>query len=519
MIIGPDREETEYMLRGLVMSFFPHREIRVDMTPAEALLPEQKKERLQVLHERVIYYDADGREYVADYLRPSEVSGKTRPQTFAKESEEEAAEEFAAEKTRSEEKREQKVPIEDCRALERAVFEVLSRATGISLPWGILTGVRPTKLPMAMLREGLSETEIRKRLEEEYRISPQKAATATDIARREAELLKEIDYKNGYSLYIGIPFCPSICLYCSFSAYPLAAWKTRVDDYLDALEREMIATSAMFKDRVLQAVYVGGGTPTSLSPTQLTRLCAMVHKYFDLSCVREFTIEAGRPDSMDADKLYAIKEGGADRISVNPQSMQQRTLDLIGRKHRVEQVEETFYLARKLGFSNINMDIILGLPGETEADVKDTLEKIAVMRPDDLTVHSLAIKRAARLNIFWEQFAHMEMKNSDATMDLAYRTAGDMGMCPYYLYRQKNMAGNFENVGFATPGKEGLYNILIMEEVQSIVALGAGASTKAVFPSGYIDRCENVKEVGAYIERIDEMIERKRRLFLQEDRR
>lgn len=486
LIIGLDREENEYMVRGLVMSFFPHQEFGVDLTPAQELTQEQKKDRLQVEQDRITYYDAEGNEYTESYVRSSEGD---------------------------------KLSIEDCRALERAVYAVLSRATHISLPWGILTGVRPTKLPMAMLRDGMEDAGIIARLEREFYISPQKAATATDIARRELKLLNEIDYKNGYSLYIGIPFCPTICLYCSFSAYPLAAWKTRVDDYLDALEREMIAAGEMFKDRKLQAVYVGGGTPTSLTPQQLTRLCDMVHKYFDFSQVREFTIEAGRPDSIDRDKLYAIREGGADRISVNPQSMQQRTLDLIGRRHRVEQVVDTFHLAREMGFDNINMDIILGLPGEAEADVADTLQKIAALKPDNLTVHSLAIKRAARLNIFWEQFAHMEMKNSDVTMSLAYRTAAEMGLAPYYLYRQKNMAGNFENVGFAAPGKEGLYNILIMEEVQSIVALGAGASTKAVFQNGHIERCENVKEVAQYIDRIDEMIERKRKLFLQEDAR
>ena len=508
MVIGLDRAESEYMIRGLVMGFFPHRDFSVDLTPTAALTQEQKKDRLQIEHERVLYFDADGREYSEGYERPSE-RGNAGADRSTKEAQPEA--DSAEEET--------KIPIEDCRALERAVYAVLKRATHISLPWGILSGVRPTKLPMAMLREGMEEAGIRGRLETEFCISPEKAATATQIARRELKLLNEIDYKNGYSLYIGIPFCPSICLYCSFSAYPLAAWKTRVDDYLDALEREMIAAADLFKDRKLQAVYVGGGTPTSLSPAQLSRLCAMVHKYFDFSYVREFTIEAGRPDSTDRDKLLAIKEGGADRISVNPQSMQQRTLNLIGRRHTVEQIVETFGLAREIGFDNINMDIILGLPGETEADVADTLQKIAALKPDNLTVHSLAIKRAARLNIFWEQFSHMEMKNSDATMRLAYQTAADMGMDPYYLYRQKNMAGNFENVGFATPGKEGLYNILIMEEVQSIVALGAGASTKAVFPNGHIERCENVKEVGNYIDRIDEMIGRKHKLFLQEDAR
>ncbi|MBR5659107.1 MAG: coproporphyrinogen dehydrogenase HemZ, partial [Lachnospiraceae bacterium] len=209
LIIGLDREESEYMVRGLVMSFFPHQEFGVDLTPAGELTVEQKKERLQVEHNRVTYYDAEGKEYSADYVRPSEAGGKVDSAGLESD---EAAE--APQMT-------EKIPIEDCRALERAVFEVLGRATHISLPWGILTGVRPTKLPMAMLRDGMEDAAIRERLETEFRISPEKAATATDIARRELKLLNEIDYKNGYSLYIGIPFCPTICLYCSFSAYPL----------------------------------------------------------------------------------------------------------------------------------------------------------------------------------------------------------------------------------------------------------------------------------------------------------
>jgi oxygen-independent coproporphyrinogen-3 oxidase len=238
-----------------------------------------------------------------------------------------------------------------------------------------------------------------------------------------------------------------------------------------------------------------------------------IEEHFDFQYLQEFTVEAGRPDSITREKLEVLRKHKISRISINPQTMKQATLDLIGRHHTVDQIRETYYLARELGFDNINMDLILGLPGETIEDVQATMEELKVLKPDNITVHSLAIKRAARLNIFWEQYAHMTMENSDETMAVAADAAASLGMKPYYLYRQKNMAGNLENVGFAKPGLEGIYNILIMEEKQSIVACGAGATTKAVFPDGRIERADNVKDIEQYLARVDEMIERKRKLY------
>ena len=226
-------------------------------------------------------------------------------------------------------------------------------------------------------------------------------------------------------------------------------------------------------------------------------------------------MEAGRPDSITREKLEVIRKYPVTRISVNPQTMQQKTLDLVGRKHTVEDVEQIFHLARELGFDNINMDLILGLPGELEADVQRTIEKIVELAPDSLTVHSLAIKRASRLNHWIQENGVSMLHNTDETMKIAAAGAEKLGMKPYYLYRQKNMSGNFENTGYARPGKYGLYNILIMEEKQTIVALGAGSITKRVFPDGRIERCDNVKDVGLYIEKIDEMIERKKELFAE----
>lgn len=249
---------------------------------------------------------------------------------------------------------------------------------------------------------------------------------------------------------------------------------------------------------------------------ELERLLHKIHHSLNLSHLKEFTVEAGRADSITMEKLEVLKEYGVTRISVNPQTMNQKTLDLIGRRHTVEQVKDAFYLAREVGFTNINMDIILGLPEETTKEVQYTIDEIVKLQPDSLTVHSLAIKRASRLSQWIEEKGISMLNNTEETMQIAMQGAQQLHMQPYYLYRQKNMSGNFENVGYATEGNYGIYNILIMEEKQTIVALGAGSITKRVYGDGRIERCDNVKDVGQYIERIDEMIERKQQLFSEE---
>lgn len=403
--------------------------------------------------------------------------------------------------------------------LKQTLYSLLSEASGRMLPWGTLTGIRPTKIPMKLLTEGKKEEEIASFMKETYLASDEKINLAIEIAKREQKLLEKIDYENGYSLYIGIPFCPSTCLYCSFTSYPLSAWSKRVDEYLDALEKEIDYTSKAFADKKLNSVYIGGGTPTTLEPYQLDRLIKKLTGSFDFSDCVEFTVEAGRPDSITREKLEVLRSNGISRISVNPQTMKQATLDLIGRHHTVEQTIASFQLARELGFDNINMDLIIGLPDESLEDVRQTMEVIKELHPDNLTVHSLAIKRAARLTIFKERYQNMQMLNTQEHMDLCEEYCRQMGLSPYYLYRQKGMAGNMENVGYAKSKKAGVYNILIMEEVQTIVACGAGATTKRVFAernedgARRIDRVENVKDVASYIDRIDEMIERKRALF------
>ena len=396
---------------------------------------------------------------------------------------------------------------------KRLIYTSLSNYSQRELPWGTLTGIRPTKIPMAMLEEGASDEEIRSYMKETYYCSDEKIQLSTEIAKWEQKLLSTLDYKDGYSLYVGIPFCPSTCLYCSFTSYPLGVWKKRVDEYLDALCKELDYIAEELKDKVLNTVYIGGGTPTTLNAEQMDRLLTKIEENFDFSHVQEFTVEAGRPDSVTREKLEAIKKHKVDRISVNPQTMKDETLKIIGRHHTVQQTIEAYKLAKEVGFDNINMDLIIGLPGETKADVAHTLEELKALAPDSITVHSLAIKRAARLNLFKDTYEEMGFENSAEIMDLTYESCMEQGLLPYYLYRQKNMAGNFENVGYAKADKAGIYNILIMEEKQSIVAAGAGASTKMVYPGGRIERIENVKDVGQYIERIDEMIQRKQEFW------
>ena len=392
--------------------------------------------------------------------------------------------------------------------LKRNIYINLLKLGNKELPWGTLTGIRPTKIVMEMLENDMSLEDIKKHLKEVYLVSDKRIKLCTDTAKNEFNILKKIDYKNGYSLYIGIPFCPTRCLYCSFTSYSIAQWKKDTDTYVEALCKELLAVSKMYEGKKLQTIYIGGGTPTSLEGYQLSKILNVVKKNFDLSDLLELTVEAGRPDSITREKLEALKDVGVDRISINPQTMQQKTLDLIGRHHSIEDIYESYKLARDVGFENINMDFIIGLNGETLEDVIDSFTKVKSFTPESVTIHSLALKRAARLNTENKR----EIMDNDLILSMintATDTCADLGLEPYYLYRQKNMAGNLENIGFSKPGKECLYNILIMEEKQTIIACGAGTSSKIVFNDGRIERIENVKDPKLYIERLDEMIMRK----------
>ena len=408
--------------------------------------------------------------------------------------------------------------------LDVLLYQALEKRTKKSLAWGMLLGIRPTKIAMKKLEEGMGEEAFIPWFQENSLVSREKAELAWRIAGREKKLLSKLDDKDGYSLYVGIPFCPTVCSYCSFSSGALSAWRDRVEDYVTALCKELSYIAGASAGKKLNTIYIGGGTPTTLSAAQLGRVLRCIGEQFSSEHLLEYTVEAGRPDSITREKFQVLRDHGISRISINPQSMQQKTLDTIGRRHSVESVKEAFLLAREMGFDNINMDIIAGLPGETLPDMEDTLRQIEALRPDNLTVHSLAIKRAAKMGreykegiAAYEDRTEMIQSMTEAARDSAER----MGMEPYYLYRQKNIAGNFENVGYAKVDKAGIYNILIMEEKQTIVAAGAGASTKIVLDHPVkapgssknkmtnLIRLENVKAIDAYISRVDEMIERK----------
>ena len=484
-VVEINRANFEYDVHSIVKAFWPEEDVKV-LTPETG---EQKREELGSQVGLRILLEEEGAGLEVCEL---EIAGEKRD--FCRQWKKEETDTYKD-------------------GFKRFLYRSLEELTGTSLPWGNLTGIRPTKIAYGMLEEGKSEAEILDFLKEKHFVSEEKSALSIDIARRERQLLSQIHYEGGYSLYIGIPFCPTTCLYCSFTSFAIGAYRKVVDSYVDCVIREMEFVAKKYAHKILDTVYIGGGTPTTLEADQLDRLIGKLKELFDFSQVKEFTVEAGRADSITEAKLQVLYKHGVGRISINPQTMKQETLDIIGRRHTVEQVEQAYEMARRIGFDNINMDLILGLPGEMPEDVQRTIDRVVELAPDSLTVHSLAIKRASRLSQWIQEHGISALQNTDETMTIAADGAKRLGMEPYYLYRQKNMSGNFENVGYAKPGKFGLYNILIMEEKQTIVALGAGSITKVVFPDGRIERADNVKDVKLYIEKIDEMIERKQRLL------
>lgn len=395
--------------------------------------------------------------------------------------------------------------------IKRSIFKVLSELYDTYVPWGILTGIRPVKIVHSLLDEGLSEVEIRQNLKDNYLIKDEKIDLALDIAKRERVFIYPID-KNKISLYVSIPFCPTRCVYCSFPSNPMKQFGHLRDDYIKALIKEIKGLAKLLKDtnKEIETLYIGGGTPTALEADQLDTLINALFKELDLTNIKEFTVEAGRPDTITKEKLEVMKKHNVTRISINPQTMNDETLVKIGRDHNVNDIVDCFRLARSLGFDNINMDIILGLVDENLDMVRNTLEKIKELNPESLTVHTLAIKRASTLKENLDKYELTRYEEMIKMIELSMEYAKDMGLNPYYMYRQKHMLGNLENIGYAKEGFECIYNIQIMEEKQSNLAVGAGAISKYVYvDEDRIERTDNVKNVELYIERIEEMIERK----------
>ena len=397
---------------------------------------------------------------------------------------------------------------EKARIIKLTIFQAIQEIRPLDMPWGILTGVRPTKKINEMLDEGFSENDIKSILKENYLTTDEKIDLAVDISKIEKNILKN-NNKNKISVYLGIPFCPTRCIYCSFTSFNLSQYTKKVDLYLDCLEKEILSLKDYVNRYEIESIYIGGGTPSSLNETQFYRFLKMVADNFKKPLV-EYTIEAGRADTITRQKLKTMKEFNASRISINPQTMNDKTLKLIGRNHLEKDFLEVFYMAREEGHNNINTDIILGLTDETSKEVLYTMDKLYKLKPESLTVHTLALKRASRLNENIDSFNPSSFYEMEKMISITKDYAKKMDMYPYYMYRQKNMVGNFENVGYCRDGLECFYNIQIMEEKQTIISFGAGATSKFYFQDkNLIKRAFNVKSVDDYINRIDEMIQRK----------
>lgn len=415
-----------------------------------------------------------------------------------------------AEETRTESRSGDFDSKEDEAALCTMLYLIMEKLTGITTAWGMVTGIRPVKKVNELMERGLDKSEIFSALKEKYYVSDEKLELAYKTAVTQSDALKVLD-KRSYSLYVSIPFCPSRCSYCSFVSHSIesAGAKKLLPDYVKKLCEEIALTAetAQELDLRLDTVYIGGGTPTALSAEQLAEVMSAVKKNFDISKIREYTVEAGRSDTITEKKLEIIRDFGATRISVNPQTMNDSVLEAIGRRHTAKDVVNAFETARRLGFGNINMDVIAGLPTDTPESFAQTIETLCGLDPESITIHTLTVKRSSAL--FSEEERRVNSKVTEM-VDFGQRYLLGKGYLPYYLYRQKNTVDNLENVGFAKAGYECLYNIYIMEEAQTILAAGAGGSTKLVnTETGKIERLFNYKFPYEYISRYDKMIAKK----------
>ena len=396
----------------------------------------------------------------------------------------------------------------------RLLYRIMQEITGITPEWGLLTGIRPVKKVNALLDEGCSKEEIFSRLKNKYELSDGKLELSYLTAVTQKKYFDSLD-RRSFSLYVSVPFCPSRCSYCSFVSHSIesAGAKKLLPDYVEKLCAEIGQTAEIAADLNLKldTIYIGGGTPTSLSAEQLEKVMNSLKKSFDISKIREYTVEAGRSDTITEEKLRVIKEYGATRISVNPQTMNDSVLKAIGRRHSAEDVVNSFKLARNLGFDNINMDTIAGLPTDTYDGFKNTIDTLCGLDPESITIHTLTVKRSSSL--FMQENIDIDSRISDMVR-CGQKTLGEHGYLPYYLYRQKNTVDNLENVGYAKPGSECMYNIDMMEETVSIMAHGAGAMTKRIFDGECrVERIPNPKDIATYIAKVDAVAEEKRSLY------
>ncbi len=390
--------------------------------------------------------------------------------------------------------------------VKKALYRLLNKLTQIDLPWGILTGIKPVKIPSSLLKSGLSKESIEDILVNQYYLSNSKAKMALEIAFSQNNIIKNIK-DNNYSLYINIPFCPSRCSYCSFPSLPIVKYKNIVDDYTDKLIEEIKAVSNFMSGFEINTIYIGGGTPTSLPVELIEKILFNIKVIYPN--VKELTVEAGRPDTIDFEKLSIMNKYGVDRISINPQTMNDSTLKVIGRKHSSEDIIKSYKMAKEVGIKTVNMDLIIGLPGECLEDVKATLKKIEPLEPDNLTVHTLAYKKGSVLTNNGEY----KLSTSNMIEDMqneCIKFAYSNSLAPYYLYRQKNMVGNLENIGFSREDNPCIYNISMMEEKETIIGCGMGATSKIYNKNNdSFKRIANPKDINFYFERFYESISNK----------
>jgi len=400
--------------------------------------------------------------------------------------------------------------ISEC-AVIKSFIRAASKIRKIELPWGAMCGIRPAKMVRELYKRGFSKIEACNYLSEVYEISEQKLDLAFKVAENEKNILS-LNEDNSVSIYIGIPFCPTRCLYCSFVSTDIRVSGKYMGKFVECLLKEIEKTAEIIEKtgKKVQNIYIGGGTPTTLTEEYLEQVLSYVKKYFISDSLKEFTLEAGRPDTITYEKLLISKKYGVNRISINPQSMNVETLEKVGRKHTPEMIRECFKEARKAGFDNINMDLIAGLPGETPEMFYKSLNEVCELNPENITVHSMCVKRAANLKRSGIDLT--EYESMTKMLSFTENKMKEEGFEPYYMYRQKNMSGNLENVGYAKPGKMSFYNINIMEEVQTIIALGGGGSTKVV-DGDRIERIFNFKDPVEFINRFDEIIEKKEKIL------
>ncbi|RNB81804.1 coproporphyrinogen III oxidase [Brevibacillus nitrificans] len=401
-------------------------------------------------------------------------------------------------------------------ALCYALLLMLEEYTGMEQGWGILTGIRPTKLLHQMNVAGIGREEAHKRLQEDVILRPYKLSLLQDIVDRQLQVVPDLyQIDQELSVYIGIPFCPTKCAYCTFPAYAIRSHTASVNPFLEGLhyEMEQLGKWLTQNDQRITSIYFGGGTPTSLTADDMDQLFDTMYRSFPhMDGVRELTVEAGRPDTITREKLDVMKRWEVDRISINPQSFTQETLNAIGRHHTVEETIEKYHLAMEMGLTNINMDLIIGLPNEGVAELAHSLQEVEKLMPASLTVHTLSFKRASEMTQNKERYKVANRDEISKMMEMASEWTAANGYDPYYLYRQKNILGNLENVGYSKPGQESIYNIMIMEEVQTILGLGCGAVSKLMAPgSGKLTRWPNPKDPKTYNDTYRTLVENKLR--------